>query len=395
MLILSLSSASPPRIEDASSSWCDHFGFELATCRGRTLSLVCGPESNPKTISNLIETALNGQQTQARLVLYTSSGVGALFNVHAQPSSCFQRCELALTRCDALSFEEAAHEDGTVKVLLHARKPFKVAHVSAAFASAYGFAPEVLVNRTLGLIQGPGTDANAWNATLVRALEGHKKKARLQTYTCNGAEIGRDMTKVSVTPIMQGGDVGYLLVAMGNCKNDKDKKHDFSAEAVTRRVTFTGDTCEHNCESRRIRPVSPPAARPEQSAAPKRKASDNVTMHTVRLACARLQAHKAAKHRKEMRTQNRMLLRQAQGSILMAVFSSILMVISSILYFMCDDFWALESSSSPSGTHSHKTESSNRDRSCSSAPSETYRRDWQRLHFIEMSDDLLADFSPY
>jgi len=390
---LSLNSASPPCIEDASTSWCHHFGFELATCRGRTLSLVCGPESNPKTISNLIETALNGQQTQARLVLYASSGVGALFNVHAQPSSCFQRCELALMRCDALSFEEAAHKDGAVKVLLHARKPFKVAHVSAAFASAYGFAPEGLVNRTLGLIQGPGTDANAFNTTLIGALEGHKKKARLQTYTRNGAEVGRDMTKVSVTPIIQGGDVGYLLVAMGNCKNDNDKKHDCMDEAVTRSVTFTKDTCEHNYESRRVRPVNPPAARPEQPAAPKWKASDNITMRTVRLACARLKTHKATKHRKNMHTHNRVLLRQAPRSILMAVFSSILMVISSILCFTCDDLGALESSSSPSVTVSHKTESSNS--LCSNAPSETYSRDWQRLHFIEISDDLLADFSPY
>jgi len=217
---LRLSSASPPRIVHASLSWCRHFGFELTTCRGRTLNLITGPESNLQTLKTLIETAQNGKQTQARLVLYARSGSGALFHVHARLSSCFQWCELALTRCDALSFEEAAHEDGAVKVLLHARKHLKVAQISAAFASTYGFAPESLVNRTLGLIQGPGTDEIAWNAALAGAIEGEKRTVCLQTYTCDGSDVGRDLKEVSVTPVIYDGDVEYLLIAMGACKND-------------------------------------------------------------------------------------------------------------------------------------------------------------------------------
>jgi len=271
MHVLSLSSESPPRIVDASPSWYRHFGFELATCRGRTLSLVQGPESNPKTIRNLIETAQNGQQTQARLVLYASSGVGALFHVHAGPSAYFQRCELALTRCDALSFEEAAYEDGAVKVLLRARKPFKVAHVSAAFASTYGFSPEALANRTLSLIQGPGTDAKAWNAALAGALGGEKRKARLQTYTCSGSEVRRDLTKVRVTPVIHGGDVGYLLVTMGKCKTDYVKQLDCTDKAVTRSVTFSNNTREYNYERRRVRPPPPPPPAPRTTPPPTRR----------------------------------------------------------------------------------------------------------------------------
>ena len=63
-----------------------------------------------------------------------------------------------LTCCDAISsFKQAAQEDGDIKVLVHAKKPFKVAHVSAACASTYGLSPDHLANCTLSVRQGDGS----------------------------------------------------------------------------------------------------------------------------------------------------------------------------------------------------------------------------------------------
>jgi len=225
---VSLSSGSTPRIENVSPEWLQHFGFDLPTCRGRTLNLVRGPDTNHKKLANLIETAQNDKVTQAQLVLYAKSGAGSLFHVRAHAassrstscdkSSCLQRVELVLTCCESISsFEEAIQEDGNVKVLVYAKKPFKVAHVSAACASTYGLSPEHLVNRTLGVIQGPLTDFHAWTAALDGALAGATQAACVQTYHRDGSEV--DLTQINVTPVIGSGDVGYLLIAMSKSKS--------------------------------------------------------------------------------------------------------------------------------------------------------------------------------
>ena len=56
---LSLASAMP-RIADASSEWLAEFGLDLETCRGRTLNLVTGPDSNVQQLTVLLETVQNG-----------------------------------------------------------------------------------------------------------------------------------------------------------------------------------------------------------------------------------------------------------------------------------------------------------------------------------------------
>jgi len=415
---ISLSSASPPRIEDASNEWLEHFGFELPACRGRTLSLVLGPDSNPATLSSLVDTALSGKRTQARLVLYAASGAGSLFHVHARPT-CDQQFELALTRCDALaSFEDAAQEDGVVKVLVHAKRPFRVAHVSAAFASTYGLAPEQLANRTLGLIQGPGTDVNAWTKALDGALAGARTSTCVQTYTCNGSEVEQALTEVNVTPVIGGGDVGYLLIAMGHthhCVQDSVGAHSAkrpskpltlsegsAAHGAQRKVTFSDDTRNHCYQLRRLRPVARPVARSpaapkRQATAPKRQATAH-RMKTVRMACSKLQKHRASQHSKTILNSNRIPLRHARVASLLAALASIMMTISSILtltsYCICKGLWTSRSSTPPSAVRSHKAASQSRSRAAEREAA-AYRRDCQQLQFLEMSDSQLADFSPY
>lgn len=214
---LSLAS-SPPRIHSASSKWLDEFGFELHFCRNRTLNLVVGPDTDAGALARLITTVEHGKQAQATLVLYSRAGTGTLFHVRAQLSSSGARMELAMLYCDVVSMLEAGREDGSVKVLLEAKKPFRVVHVSSAFVAAYGFEPERITNRTLSMIQGPSTDLNVWKEMIHGALSGWAQEAHIQTYTCNGSEA-EGLTHVRVTPVMGTGDIGHLLIAMDHGKS--------------------------------------------------------------------------------------------------------------------------------------------------------------------------------
>jgi len=204
-----------PRIADASPEWLAQFGLNLETCRGRTLNLVTGPESNVQQLASLLETVQTGKQAQANLMLYSRSGEGSLFCVHAKPSCSAKNCELAMRRCDALSFDAAIQEDGSAKVLLEAKKPFKVHHASSVFEKAYGFEAMQLKHRTLSIVSGPLTDVQALSRMVHRALEGSTGTACLQTYLRNGSEIGDSMSHVQVTPVVQDADIKYLLVTMG------------------------------------------------------------------------------------------------------------------------------------------------------------------------------------
>jgi hypothetical protein len=70
-----------PRIADASPEWLAQFGLDLEACRGRTLNLVTGPESNVQQLASLLETVQTGKQAQANLMLYSrfSSVIGFIY----------------------------------------------------------------------------------------------------------------------------------------------------------------------------------------------------------------------------------------------------------------------------------------------------------------------------
>jgi hypothetical protein len=216
---VTLSLASPPTIQDASPQWLKEFGLELRFCVNRTLNLVLGPDTHAPALARLITSVQNGKQAQAQLTLYSRAGTGALFHVRAQPSRTGAGMELTMSRCDVVSIAEAGPEacDGSVQVLLEAKKPFRVVNVSSAFVAAYGFQPEHIINRTLSMIQGPSTDLDAWKDVLYGALfSGSAQAAHIKTYTCNGTEA-EGLTHVRVTPVMGSGDPGHLLlISMGH-----------------------------------------------------------------------------------------------------------------------------------------------------------------------------------
>ena len=240
-LILSLAT-SPPTIQDASLLWLEEFGLELRFCRNRTLSLVLGPDSHAGVLARLITAVLHGKQAQARLVLYSRAGTGTLFHVRAQPSRTGAGMELELSHCDAVALVEAVREDGSVKVLLEAKRPFRVVHASSAFLSAYGFESKHITNRTLQAIHGPSTDINAWKQMLDGGLSGSAQSAYIKTYTCNGSDA-EGLTHVRVMPVMGAGDIEHLLIAMGHdsvplWRSGMSEASDFprSGQSVTQRA---------------------------------------------------------------------------------------------------------------------------------------------------------------
>jgi hypothetical protein len=218
VVTLNLASAQP-RIEHASHEWIEMFGLGLHAdaVNGRTLAVVQGPETDVREVTRLMQTVQHGKAAQARLVLYSGAGAAALYNVRASPSSCFERCHITMSRYDAISHEEALREDGKVKVLVRAARPFKVAHVSCAFSEAYGIAPEHFLNRTLALVQGPNTRHRALAELFDAALQqqGSTHATNIVTYRGDGTEVGRDLAHVSVQHVMSGGDLSHLLVVMG------------------------------------------------------------------------------------------------------------------------------------------------------------------------------------
>ena len=225
-MIVTLSLVSlPPTIQDACPLWLKTFGLELQFCRRSTLNVVSGPDTNTGELARLIKTVQKGKHAHARIVLYSRVGTGALFYVRAQPSSTSESMELAMSQCDAVSLAEAARsmvkaaEDKSVKVLLQAKKPFRVVHVSSAFVDAYGFEPEETTNRTLSMIQGPTTDLNAWTEMLNGAISGSEQAANIQTYASNGAEC---LTHVKMTPVRSEKDIRYLLIAMSRTPAHRD-----------------------------------------------------------------------------------------------------------------------------------------------------------------------------
>jgi hypothetical protein len=66
---------------------------------------VTGPESNVQQLASLLETVQTGKEAQTNLMLYSRSGEGSLFCVHAKPSYSVKNCEVAMRRCDAHTTE--------------------------------------------------------------------------------------------------------------------------------------------------------------------------------------------------------------------------------------------------------------------------------------------------
>ena len=205
----------PPKIIKAAPEWLDMFGLEARACLGRTLNAVAGPESDMQRLQEMVEAVRNGRQASGRAVLYTARGEKALYSLWAKPArgqGGMQVCKLTMRKSDALSHKTAAADDGSCKVVLGLEKPYRIMSTSEGFERKYGFAREESANRTLGLIQGPETDARGWLALVEGAQAGRSQAGTMKTYARDGTAL---CESVRVTPVLRRADIKFVVVTFG------------------------------------------------------------------------------------------------------------------------------------------------------------------------------------
>jgi len=422
-LTLGLAS-STPKIEDVSHEWQQEFGMEAAVCRGRTLNLVLGPDSNAKILSSLLETVQHGKYAEAHVMLYASTGAGALYHLRGQPSSSGEQCELDMSRCDTLSFDEAIREDERVKVMLEAKKPYRVSHVSDAFCAAYGMTAANLSRRTLAMIHGPNTDVPSFTKMLDGAMTGSMQSARIHTYRSDGSEIETRMARMCATPVEKGGVISHILVQMGSrCGSSSVSPMSWDAVLPKEQDLPLGDSGKfasvgplnddsaskrQPCEQAAARHV--PASDKTSDVAATRKSTTHQsdcdqTLRTVRLAALRLQLYKAEKRIRYSQVPNlaptspTAVQRPSKPSSLSQpslktktvdthpllglfwhIMSAVLTVLATLSFGLISP---LKRQCSPCASNAGSRRSS------------SYGHDWQLLHFDEVSDGVLGGFSPY
>jgi PAS domain S-box-containing protein len=220
-LVVSLDA--PFRIHDATIAFFDMFQLSASSCIGRSLGLVQGPETNVKLLSSIFETARVGEEANAMLMLYSSSGDGHLFRVSLQPLSSIgtlsmnrntedletqRSCIVSLELVQATPLKDALLPDGRAKVIINADRSATV-HVSPEFEKMYGYLWSEIPGRTLGFITGPNTNMALLQQLLNSARNGHSDSSTFFTNTREGQEF---LTFIQVSPVVDGGVVSHVVV---------------------------------------------------------------------------------------------------------------------------------------------------------------------------------------
>jgi PAS domain S-box-containing protein len=213
----------PFRIHDATIAFFDMFQLSASSCIGRSLGLVQGPETNVKLLSSIFETARVGEEANAMLMFYSSSGDGHLFRVSLQTLSSMgalsmhrksedletqRSCIVSLELVQATPLKDALLPDGHAKVIVSADRSTTV-HVSPEFEKMYGYLWSEIPGRTLGFITGPNTNMALLQQLLNSARNGHSDSSTFFTNTREGQEF---LTFIQVSPVVDAGVVSHVVV---------------------------------------------------------------------------------------------------------------------------------------------------------------------------------------
>jgi len=246
-----------------------------------------GPETALHKLTELVTAVHNAKTDTARMVLYNADGekvcaclcsaciacqgtvqqakrlcfLQGLFELRASPArGPFGHppvCKLSMFRTDAIPFKTAAVDDGSCKLIVEATKPFRIVACTDAFQSRFGFTREQTINRTAGLIQGPGTDIRAWLALFESALAGRSQHLNLvHTYSHDGSD---EIACLRMTPVLGASDIDFVLVAFNPPEPfaDLQKGHDATVANVQSTTTAPRSlrTCESHAQPTSISPV--------------------------------------------------------------------------------------------------------------------------------------------
>jgi hypothetical protein len=211
-----LSLSMPPKIVQTTPEWLDMFALEAQACVGRTINVLVGPDTDMSKFKELLDVVRNHKSGKTRMVLYTAQGDRGLYLISGKPSRTPHGqqvlCKLKMFRSNAIPYKTAAAQDGTIKLIVEAAKPFRIVSVSDEFEYQYGISREEAINRTLGVIQGPETDIRTWLSLLDQAISGISRQTTMQTYTRDGATLRDNMR---LTPVLGKIDIEFILVSIG------------------------------------------------------------------------------------------------------------------------------------------------------------------------------------
>jgi len=208
-----VTTAPRPVIVYASAEWLSMVGLDAHEVAGRSLNVVTGPDTDGRKIAKVMEAVRQGKHEYTTVVLYTPLGDSALYAVHAYPRAPDEDptgdpvCELRMQKCDSVALNTAMAEDGGCKLVVVAHAPFRIVGVTNEFERQFGFARDLALDRTQGLIHGPETDVTGWLSLFDSALAGDSAQLVVNAYSSDGAVCRRHMR---VRPVLEGVSVGYL-----------------------------------------------------------------------------------------------------------------------------------------------------------------------------------------
>mmetsp|Transcript_63213 Transcript_63213/g.131509 ORF Transcript_63213/g.131509 Transcript_63213/m.131509 type:complete len:507 (+) Transcript_63213:74-1594(+) len=254
------------RFHEISQEWLDLFQFSREEVAGRTLRMVCGPDSNINDIAVVIQTAKDGKSKECPVWLYSSSGRGKLVIVKGLPMNLEDAaCTLEMHNSEAITMKEAlcvtdtqVAGDESCRVLVSSR--LTIENVNSKFLSLFGYAYEHVKNRSLRFLNGPATDISSLSNMFNSARSGFSQSGTVIVYSKNCQKI---TCRVTVSPVVESNCISSFMLTLTSTPCSDGFANSMECEqvpAITSDVPVTrsdipviscdgkdvGSSCEHD-----------------------------------------------------------------------------------------------------------------------------------------------------
>jgi hypothetical protein len=337
-----LSLSSPPKIVQATPEWLAIFALEAQACVGRTMNLLVGPDTDMSKFKELLDVVRNHKSGKTRMVMYTAQGDRGLYLISGKPSRSTHGqqvlCKLKMQRINVIPYKTAAAQDGTVKLVVEAVKPFRIVCASDEFADQYGISREQAMSRTLGIIQGPETDMHTWLSLLDHAISGFSRQTTIVTYARDGTAVRGNMR---LKPVLGKVDIDFILVAFGERPDANEAQRTRRPDQAVQSSSEERDHSAHareqcsNAKSHTDAGVCPQGPAPPGSPQTQRRVSDrsvsSVSMGSVnRMIELKMRAKQKAKADR-MAAERAAAAAQGQQAIAVKTSGGVLAFLSSLL----------------------------------------------------------------
>jgi len=208
---IEVSTAEPYRIQDVTQQWLDNFLFSREEVLGRTLRIVCGPQTTLGRVKQLIAIAADGKGASAPVCFYSSVGACKLMAVKVETVGSGEGCRLTMVPSDAVRLKEATEMEECPRAVVSAQNPFLIEHVNTLFSCKFGMTQELWNQKSLRMIQGPHTNSPAFARMFKGATDGLSRREELTVYTSDCREL---WCEVAVIPVLAAdGTITHLMVA--------------------------------------------------------------------------------------------------------------------------------------------------------------------------------------